>query len=107
MRECRRVPVERDADAVAGLVVDFGAEFFQDVHDLLEIGVGADRMGEQRVQDLAVVMIHVSSLGEIGVMMEIIIGRNNRHDVDLDQPKPTRNRRIQRAIGDPAIARGA
>ena len=44
MRECRRVPVERDADAVAGLVVDFGAELREHVQRLLEVNVAADGM---------------------------------------------------------------
>jgi hypothetical protein len=58
IRECGRMPIQGDADAISSLAVDGGAEAFEHVHYVVEVDIGAQRMSVQSVQGLPVPMIH-------------------------------------------------
>ncbi len=62
MREGHLVTVQRDADAIAGLVLDFGAKLLQHMFDFLEIDVRRDRMGEQLREHFTMLMVHLRPL---------------------------------------------
>ncbi len=59
MVKCHRMPIERHADPATGLVRDLSAKLGENVLDVLEIDVCTDGMGEKRVQNFAVPMVHV------------------------------------------------
>jgi hypothetical protein len=50
--------VEPHADPVACFVFDLGTELLQQVYDLLEVDIGADRMREHGVESFAVTVVH-------------------------------------------------
>lgn len=54
----RGVAIQRDADTRTGTIVDFRTQFPKYAFGLLEIDIATDGMFIQRVQDLAVVVIH-------------------------------------------------
>ncbi len=60
MDEGSGMVVQLHFDAVAGAVLDLGTELFENVQHLFQIDIGADRMREQGVKRLAMMMIHGS-----------------------------------------------
>ena len=50
--------VELYANPIARLVVDFGAELLENVHNVIEVDIGAHRVCEEGVQNFAMAMIH-------------------------------------------------
>jgi len=50
--------IELYMHAISRPVLHFGAQILEEMNDFPEIDIGADRMGEKGVQDLAVMMIH-------------------------------------------------
>jgi len=59
VRECSRTSVEHHTDSIAGLIVHFCSQVFQEMYDLFEINIRAERVSEQSVQGFAVMVIHV------------------------------------------------
>jgi len=58
MAECRRMSAEIYANSSARSVVDLRAERFEDTRHIPEADIGADRMRENRMQNLAMMVIH-------------------------------------------------
>ena len=56
------MPAQLHADPCTRPVVDLGAEVGEKMLDILEADIGADRMREESVQNLAVTVIHGCSL---------------------------------------------
>ena len=53
MAENGGMPVELYANPIARLVIDFGGEFLEHVHHVFKVDVGAHRVCEEGVQNLA------------------------------------------------------
>ena len=53
-----RVPVQRDAEPALRFGVDFRAKPTQDIHYILHFEIGVERMGEDRVENFALMVIH-------------------------------------------------
>jgi len=74
VRQCSRTSIEHHTDSIARLIVNLCPQVLQEMYDLFEINIRAERVSEYSVQGFAVMVVHVWSSADHKRLFSFVVG---------------------------------